>query len=637
MKYSICIVTYMAEASLRRCLDSINASSIEDAEIVVWDNSPTPLFKSDPEKAWSPRIPLRVFYQEGHNFGFSEGCNRCAKQAFGEILIFLNPDTVVYGDWAAQLAKHYFAPSPNPIGAIGPISNFVAGFQHVDNHIQQGETPEETAALAARALKGRSVDTKLLIGFCLMMEASVYREVGGMDRHLTLGCDDLDLSLRLRRSGYDLLIASDVFVYHEGHKSFEAAGEDSIRMLNESEARFRDKLLIEFEEQDNIPSSTELWGCEIFYTGPVSRQSVSVVMIVRDEEDNLRELLPQLEFADEIVVVDTKPTRAWSTTEFTPVILSWLEATAPRLKGKFKVDIYHWCDDFARARNHALSLATKDWVLWLDADDRVPAVSGKLIRAALDTPGPYMAQKKCHLAFGLKDFAPNGHHIIAVQQRMFPRLPGLYWEHPIHENYGDRANALGLHLVVADNIIIEHHGYADPVLTARKQERNLAILRSLPAGPHKFLHMGNSFMALGQYKDAREVYTSLIGQAKAAGIVLADGLESQVRYMIAVSYYKEFNAKYDVWKNGEPGERGPRPEFPVLIDYLCEDNEKPDSLFLLAEAKFFAGDFSAAHDLYARYEGLHITDPYGTNADTLQRAALGRMEVVKQAIAKEPA
>ena len=37
-----------------------------------------------------------------------------------------------------------------------------------------------------------------------------------------------------------------------------------------------------------------------------------------------------------------------------------------------KVFDYAWCDDFSKARNFSFSFATKDYILWLDADDVVP-------------------------------------------------------------------------------------------------------------------------------------------------------------------------------------------------------------------------------------------------------------------------
>ena len=68
-------------------------------------------------------------------------------------------------------------------------------------------------------------------------------------------------------------------------------------------------------------------------------------------------LLPLLTFADEIVVVDTG-----STDNTVKVAENFTD----------KVYFYAWCDDFSKARNYAISKATCEYVMWLDADDIVP-------------------------------------------------------------------------------------------------------------------------------------------------------------------------------------------------------------------------------------------------------------------------
>lgn len=614
MKYSIIIVTYKAVDALRRCLDSINASGIEDAEIVVYDNSPVPLFVAPPDRPWSPRVPFFA-YSNGMNFGFAEGCNRAAKLARGEVLIFLNPDTQVFGAWADQLAGHLGAKyGESTVGMVGPISNFVAGSQQAERW--QGKD-----------LTGKCVATKLLIGFCFAIPTKVWQEVGGMDPDLFLGCDDLDLSLRVREAGYTLAIAPEVFVHHDGHQSFYQ-NPDTERLVKETIETYRAKLAVKYGGADSVPSATELWGGEIIYTGPYKRQTLAVNLIVRDEEDNLRELLPQLGFADEVVVVDTKPDRPADVQEqMATVIAAWCAEVAPCLVGKIKVRLFPWVDDFAAARNHALSHTASDYVLWLDADDRVPEESRALLRAAMDNPGPLTAQKKAHFALLLRDKGAGGHVMEVMQPRVFPRVPELRWEQPIHENYTDRAMALGLTLVTVDNIVVEHHGYADPVLNRKKQERNVRILRTLPPSPHSHLHLGTSYMVLGDHEAARDEFHSLLLLADTWSGGLAPELVAHVRYMLAATYYRDFMTALDAWQRG--GHVGERPAFPLECMVYVVDNPKPDALFLLAESYYFLGRYGRAAELYEQYAGHRYTDYFGTQQDNFRVAALGRLAMIE--------
>lgn len=86
-------------------------------------------------------------------------------------------------------------------------------------------------------------------------------------------------------------------------------------------------------------------------------KTLSVTLICKNEQDNLARLLPMLNFADEIVVVDTG-----STDNTVQVARHYTD----------KVYTFTWCDDFAKARNYAIKQATCNYVMWLDADDVLP-------------------------------------------------------------------------------------------------------------------------------------------------------------------------------------------------------------------------------------------------------------------------
>ncbi|MCB8818115.1 tetratricopeptide repeat-containing glycosyltransferase family 2 protein [Desulfosporosinus shakirovi] len=83
--------------------------------------------------------------------------------------------------------------------------------------------------------------------------------------------------------------------------------------------------------------------------------TISLCMIVRNEEDTIARCLDSIKgIPDEIIIVDTGSTDRTKeiVKEFTHNIFDFI-----------------WIDDFATARNFAFSKATKDYILWLDADD----------------------------------------------------------------------------------------------------------------------------------------------------------------------------------------------------------------------------------------------------------------------------
>ncbi|WP_375140514.1 glycosyltransferase [Cohnella herbarum] len=85
--------------------------------------------------------------------------------------------------------------------------------------------------------------------------------------------------------------------------------------------------------------------------------TISLCMIVRNEEEGLANCLSSVKgIADEIVIVDTGSTDRTKeiAAQFTDRIFD-----------------FEWIDDFSAARNYAFSQATKKYILWLDADDRI--------------------------------------------------------------------------------------------------------------------------------------------------------------------------------------------------------------------------------------------------------------------------
>src|SRR5262245_62051638 len=96
-------------------------------------------------------------------------------------------------------------------------------------------------------------------------------------------------------------------------------------------------------------------------------------MIVKNESAFIDDCLVSVRGAvDEIVVVDT------GSTDDTPI--------RPGRAGA-RVVCHQWTGDFAAARNVSIARATGDWVLWLDADERLAPGAAQAIRSAVAQDG----------------------------------------------------------------------------------------------------------------------------------------------------------------------------------------------------------------------------------------------------------
>jgi O-antigen biosynthesis protein len=572
MKHSIIIIAFGAWDYLSKCLDSIRSSHIDSYEIVIVDNLPGE--RTPEETAILERADFII--HPDHNLGFAKGCNVGRMQAKGEHLIFLNPDTEVYGSWADRLAQHLG--SDPEVGAVGPISNFVAGGQNEVFH-HGNMNPQDP------------MESKLLIGFCLMMRQEVFDEMGGMDSALFLGNDDLDLSWRLRLAGYRLLIAPDVFVYHAGHKTMEEQKPEHIqKLLDESTAHLKAKIQAHYGPA--CPSAVELWGVDFFQTRDKGPMRLSVVMIVKQEIGNLRQLIPTLSFADEIVIVDTGSvdgSHQWLGDYRAAFGTKWGDEKRIILAN------FDWVDDFAAARNFANSKATGDYILWLDADDRIPAESADLIRRGMDDPSERVLRKT--VCFDLKlentiEGKPHGETVF--QPRIFPNLQEIRWGGKVHESIAPSINRLKLSRVPCADIRIIHTGYDTYALRAAKADRNMGILRTMPDTPQKYWDMGNAYASCEQYEEAYGLYRLALDRWEKH---LEKGFRDHLAYLAGKCLY---NLR----------------EWALALEWLTH-TDKPDAVFMRALClENMGGAWKPTMEAYLALP--EAPDAYGTHRAFMQ-------------------
>jgi glycosyltransferase involved in cell wall biosynthesis len=97
---------------------------------------------------------------------------------------------------------------------------------------------------------------------------------------------------------------------------------------------------------------------------------LSVAVITRNEQANIEACLESVAFADEVIVVDSGST----------------DATAELARGMgAKVSVVQDWPGFGLQKNRALALATGDWVLSIDADERVPVELAREIQAVISS------------------------------------------------------------------------------------------------------------------------------------------------------------------------------------------------------------------------------------------------------------
>jgi glycosyltransferase involved in cell wall biosynthesis len=228
------------------------------------------------------------------------------------------------------------------------------------------------------------------------------------------------------------------------------------------------------------------------YTTP----TLSLCMIVKDEEKNLPECLESVkDVVDEIIVVDTGS----------------IDRTA-NIAQSFGAQVYHfkWCDDFAAARNESLRHATGDYILWLDADDRIEKSEAKRLEELKKR-----LPKAKDRAYALELQSPRGGTVedVSYQTRIFPNLPGVCFEGIIHEQVGFSLQRLGIPFECVP-IKVTHYGYSDYKQLPEKAARNLSLLlRQSEKNPSDYVnqfHLAETYGVLGNKSKALEHFKKVI-------------------------------------------------------------------------------------------------------------------------------
>jgi tetratricopeptide (TPR) repeat protein len=148
---------------------------------------------------------------------------------------------------------------------------------------------------------------------------------------------------------------------------------------------------------------------------------LSLSMIVRDEAARLEGCLASVaDFVDEMVVIDT------GSRDDSVAIARRLGATVHELA---------WPGDFAPARNQALDRVRGDWVLVLDADERLRPEAWEPLRRLMAEPDALV------ITLLRRELGAAQAPYSAVS-RLFRRHPDLRWSRPYHSMIDDSVLAI---------------------------------------------------------------------------------------------------------------------------------------------------------------------------------------------------
>jgi GT2 family glycosyltransferase len=212
---------------LRPCIDSILDSAPDypgQIEILLIDNDSIEPAAKAYFATLSSNPVIRILPFQGV-FNWSSINNFGAGEARGEVLIFLNNDTMVLTrDWCSELVANAMRPDVGAVGARllyqdGTIQHagVVLGVEGVAAHDSLGETTADGGYYGRSQLQ-RSCGA--VTGACLATRRDIFAAVGGFDDlALKVAFNDVDFCMKARRAGYRIVYNPFAVLYHLESKS----------------------------------------------------------------------------------------------------------------------------------------------------------------------------------------------------------------------------------------------------------------------------------------------------------------------------------------------------------------------------------------------------------------------------------
>lgn len=217
---SIIILGYNGLSYIPACLNSVLNQNFPAGQYeVIWADNHSSDGSIDCIKDQYPGVRVLEFDQ---NYGFAEGNNKAVPYARGKYLVFLNQDTVVHKSWLANLVGTL--ENNMELGACqsNMFMPWMTGFEAMDTEALPAEVHyTDISPYGFVEYRSVNMDKRMWIPADFVTGASFIIRKKIVDEleclfypPLNTYSEDLELSLRLKRLGYSLAVATRSVVYH---------------------------------------------------------------------------------------------------------------------------------------------------------------------------------------------------------------------------------------------------------------------------------------------------------------------------------------------------------------------------------------------------------------------------------------
>jgi N-acetylglucosaminyl-diphospho-decaprenol L-rhamnosyltransferase len=221
MKFSVLIVNYASWHLTLRCIESLHETDPDDFELIVVDN----------DSVEPPELPSSVrLIRNKENVGFARAHNRGIAASTGDIVVLINPDTVVQEDFFDNLER-FFGDNPK-VGIVGPRILDVAGELQLS---ARREISALSGLLGRTSLLTRLFPKSSLVksqfpavtegshptsvdwvsGACMAIRRETLQNTGPLDGRFFMYFEDADLCRRARAMGWLVYYLPQLEIVHQ--------------------------------------------------------------------------------------------------------------------------------------------------------------------------------------------------------------------------------------------------------------------------------------------------------------------------------------------------------------------------------------------------------------------------------------
>ena len=219
LKVGIIIVTFNSQNDIVRLLDSILIQEYDDLVVYIVDNISTDSTLSIVENFRSG-LNITIIKSQMNN-GYASGNNIGIRKAIDdecEFVFILNPDMQLQKNCVFSLVKRISM--DNNIGVVGPLVLYGNGGYNIIQDFgtkANFKTQKKVDYFGGRKLTNKlpaEIYVDFVNGGAMMLRTAILNETGLFEEDYFMYNDELDISYRIKKAGYQILCLRDAKVMH---------------------------------------------------------------------------------------------------------------------------------------------------------------------------------------------------------------------------------------------------------------------------------------------------------------------------------------------------------------------------------------------------------------------------------------